>query len=546
MQPFFPTNSLHPTGEQKKHATKHPQDILKPIKLELNDGLPPLFFRFDPKAKISGLGLFPLFAQFLSVSGSFQRLVETCPITYKSHNAPNVRDVLGTLLISIVAGHTRYTHIDRLAQDPVLIHSLGLTRLVSADSLRRFFLDPQLSLEKNRNLDPQYIAAVKKNNIISLHHTTTINWLKDNLLASVLPALSLPWIMDIDTTIKTLYGRQEKAQIAYNPHKPGRPSHSYHFCFIAELKLVLDVNVSPGKESHPIHQYQNILSLIKKLTLEQRPQFIRGDIAYGNDHFMTLLESPEIEQKYLFRLKKTTTIEKEILHTHKTKAWQPIAPGKSAIKTKIKLSGWEKERTIILIRQEKATRPPTPTPEQPEITALTEIIQDSQNPLYEYHAIVTNIESLDHQPLELSTYDQWYRQRATIENSFDELKNQWGLSGYTSANFERNQVMALYISHVYNLWNQRIRSEAPSNTAEAISTRPSHLEGVAHLSDHGRQKHISVTLQHNRARTIMESSRSYAQYLNQINSKATQLERVITLWSRILSKYHHHPRIESG
>jgi hypothetical protein len=81
----------------------HPQDILKPIKLELNDGLPLLFFRFDPKAKISGLGLFPLFAQFLSVSGSFQRLVETCPITYKSHNAPNVRDVLYQFILKTIS-----------------------------------------------------------------------------------------------------------------------------------------------------------------------------------------------------------------------------------------------------------------------------------------------------------------------------------------------------------------------------------------------------------------------------------------------------------
>jgi hypothetical protein len=55
-------------GEQKKHNSSHHQDILKPIKLELNDGLPPLFFRFDPKAKVSGLGLFSLFAHILSFS----------------------------------------------------------------------------------------------------------------------------------------------------------------------------------------------------------------------------------------------------------------------------------------------------------------------------------------------------------------------------------------------------------------------------------------------------------------------------------------------
>ncbi|WP_396957610.1 hypothetical protein [Nitrosomonas sp.] len=37
----------------------------------------------------------------------------------------------------------------------------------------------------------------------------------------------VPWILDIDTKIKPLYGKQEGAVVSYNPKKPGRPSHSY-------------------------------------------------------------------------------------------------------------------------------------------------------------------------------------------------------------------------------------------------------------------------------------------------------------------------------
>ena len=36
------------------------------------------------------------------------------------------------------------------------------------------------------------------------------------------------WILDIDTTIKPIYGHQQGATLGYNPHKPGRPSHAYH------------------------------------------------------------------------------------------------------------------------------------------------------------------------------------------------------------------------------------------------------------------------------------------------------------------------------
>src|SRR5208283_2710716 len=40
------------------------------------------------------------------------------------------------------------------------------------------------------------------------------------------PLIAEPWILDVDTTIKPLYGHQEGAVLGYNPKKPGRPSHS--------------------------------------------------------------------------------------------------------------------------------------------------------------------------------------------------------------------------------------------------------------------------------------------------------------------------------
>jgi hypothetical protein len=43
------------------------------------------------------------------------------------------------------------------------------------------------------------------------------------------------WILDIDTTIKALYGHQEGATLEYDPKKPGRPSHVYHSDFVANL-----------------------------------------------------------------------------------------------------------------------------------------------------------------------------------------------------------------------------------------------------------------------------------------------------------------------
>ena len=48
-------------------------------------------------------------------------------------------------------------------------------------------------------------------------------WLQRHLRESYGPLLGVAWILDIDSTIKTIYGHQEGAEVGYNPHKRGRP-----------------------------------------------------------------------------------------------------------------------------------------------------------------------------------------------------------------------------------------------------------------------------------------------------------------------------------
>jgi hypothetical protein len=74
--------------------------------------------------------------------------------------------------------------------------------------------------------------------------------------------LSEPWILDVDTTVKPLYGHQEGAVVSYNPHKPGRPSYSYHSYLLANLRLVLAVEVAPGDEHSSKHSAPGLWKLV--------------------------------------------------------------------------------------------------------------------------------------------------------------------------------------------------------------------------------------------------------------------------------------------
>lgn len=60
-----------------------------------------------------------------------------CPLTYCSGNAPDKRDVLGMLMLGLLAGHWRYAHMAALRGDAVAAQALEMNKIVSEDALRR-------------------------------------------------------------------------------------------------------------------------------------------------------------------------------------------------------------------------------------------------------------------------------------------------------------------------------------------------------------------------------------------------------------------------
>ena len=158
--------------------------------------------RWDETAQATPHGQLVYFSEFLATAGVFDRWVDGCPLSYHSPTASSARDVLGTLMLGILAGGKRYAHIAGVRGDAVAAQALGLKSLVSEDSVRRAL----------KAMEPE----------------ASERWMRSALMDSVLSALDRPWVLDIDATIKPLYGHQEGAQIGYNPHKPGRPCQALH------------------------------------------------------------------------------------------------------------------------------------------------------------------------------------------------------------------------------------------------------------------------------------------------------------------------------
>ena len=95
--------------------------------------------RWDDTAAVTAMGQMPVFIDFLKTSGLWDGFVGECPLRYKSPNAPSHVDILGTLLMSVLAGQCRYAHISGLRGDGVNPELLGMRKVMSEDSARRAF-----------------------------------------------------------------------------------------------------------------------------------------------------------------------------------------------------------------------------------------------------------------------------------------------------------------------------------------------------------------------------------------------------------------------
>src|SRR5258707_3830616 len=92
---------------------------------------------WDESSHATPNGQLVFFAEFLRAAGVFDEWVRACPLEYRSGNAPGKRDVLGTLLLAVLAGHPRDSHATSPRGDGLAPPTPGMEPGGSPESLRR-------------------------------------------------------------------------------------------------------------------------------------------------------------------------------------------------------------------------------------------------------------------------------------------------------------------------------------------------------------------------------------------------------------------------
>jgi len=91
---------------------------------------------WDATTPVTPFGQLPFFIDYLKQAGLFDAWVADCPLSLTSPSAPSKRDLLGTVMLSVLAGHRRYAHITTLRCDAVNPPLLGMRKVVSEPELR--------------------------------------------------------------------------------------------------------------------------------------------------------------------------------------------------------------------------------------------------------------------------------------------------------------------------------------------------------------------------------------------------------------------------
>lgn len=151
------------------------------------------------------------FGGFFLVQHFFQHLhlrhLLARSIRFRQRNARYTSaELVLALLYPVLVGLGRIDASGVLSRNGVFRYLTGLTHYPDATTMRRFLM----------RFGNEGLASLLK-----LHDA-----LRRRMLSSI-----TSMILDLDTTVLTVYGRQEGARIGYNPKKRGRPSYHPLFCF---------------------------------------------------------------------------------------------------------------------------------------------------------------------------------------------------------------------------------------------------------------------------------------------------------------------------
>ena len=348
------------------------------------------------------------FAGFFLVQQFFQRLhlrnLLARSIRFRQRNARYTSaELVLALLYPLLVGLGRIDASGVLKRNGVFRYLTGLHNYPDATTMRRFLV----------RLGNEGLTSLLK--------------LHDALRRRMLSTMTR-LILDLDTTVLTVYGSQEGARIGYNPKKRGRPSYHPLLCFEGTTADLWDSSYHPGNV-HPGSITLDLLTrAFEKLPESVQQVRVRADSAFYSHKIINFLKERRAFFAISVRLTPNLKARLGSLRYHRA------AGNISAAEFTYQPTGWKSPERYIVIRR--------PQPEEP-----TWQLSLFQMKGYNYQVIVTN--------LTLTPYHLWrfYNSRANAELIIRELKEAYALGKIPTHSWPANMAYFHLVGFAYNLLN---------------------------------------------------------------------------------------------
>jgi hypothetical protein len=320
-------------------------------------------------------------------------------------------DAILLTMVALIAGARSLCGVATVWADAVLCKIAGWLRIPDETTLGRIFKTfSQRHVNDMDNLVHSFRQTIWKHALRSG---------KNNIGAQ--PCLKVY----VDSTVKTVYGKQEGAAKGYNPQRPGALSYHPILAFCAETKEILQGWLRSGDAYTSNGVVEFTKQLLAGLPSHTRIHFC-GDSGFFVGELLDLLD--EGKHGYLIKVKL-----KGLKGLLSSQEWEAIPgqPGWEQCVFSHQCTTWSTARLFVAVRREK-----------PETV-------DKQGTLFEmrdfdYFCYVVSKKTAPWQA------HKDYGKRATCETWIEEAKNQMGLAHLKSQDFWASSAMFLCAVLAYN------------------------------------------------------------------------------------------------
>lgn len=367
--------------------------------------------------QFGGVTLIEHFFQRLRVQRAFARHIR---FVQRNHRY-SISESLEALLYPLILGLGRIETTEPLRWNGVFHYLAGLPGYPDATTLRRFL---------------QRLAGAGRSSLLKLH---------DLWRAAMLGRSARP-IFDLDSTVLTVYGRQEKSAVGYNPKKRGRPSYLPLLCFEGNTQDCWEGSYHSGDTHVSTVTIPLLERAFAKLPQPGGPVRLRADGAFFDHKIIDFIEGKHAFYAIVARL--TRPLKNRLPGLR----YRRVAAGIWTAEFRYCPHGWAGPRRFVVVRR--------PVPQQP--SAQLHLFQMGG---YSYQVLVTN---LGLTPLPLWRF---YNQRARAELIIRELKDAYALGKIPTQGFPANEVFFQIVLLAYNLLNWFKRLCVPAHLQRATLQR---------------------------------------------------------------------------